>query len=94
MFPSEIPDLSSESPLIVSGRYHGEFPETLKVNGVLADMTNFHLDLKVEEAKEMPIGKVSTVIFCCREYFLFVWVDLVVRADLLLVCLTALLLMT
>ncbi|GER40966.1 inter-alpha-trypsin inhibitor heavy chain [Striga asiatica] len=58
VFPTQIPDLSSESPLIVSGRYHGTFPETLKVNGVLADMSNFSVDLKVEEAKEIPISKV------------------------------------
>ncbi|GFP87217.1 inter-alpha-trypsin inhibitor heavy chain h3 [Phtheirospermum japonicum] len=58
VFPSQIPDLSSESPLIVSGRYRGTFPETLNVNGVLADMSNFPIDLKVEEAKEIPIGKI------------------------------------
>ncbi|KAL0308412.1 UNVERIFIED_CONTAM: Inter-alpha-trypsin inhibitor heavy chain H3 [Sesamum radiatum] len=58
VFPSQIPDLSSESPLIVSGRYRGTFPETLKLNGVLADMSNFPLDLKVHEAKEMPIDKI------------------------------------
>ncbi|KAK6139698.1 hypothetical protein DH2020_026566 [Rehmannia glutinosa] len=56
VFPSQIPDLS-ESPLIVSGRYNGTFPESLKVNGVLADMSNFSIDLKVEEANEIPIGK-------------------------------------
>ncbi|CAA0818694.1 inter-alpha-trypsin inhibitor heavy chain-related [Striga hermonthica] len=58
VFPSQVPDLSSESPLIVSGRYRGTFPETLKVNGVLADMSKFTIDLKVEEAKEIPIGKI------------------------------------
>lgn len=59
VFPTQIPDLSSESPLIVSGRYRGTFPETLKVNGRLADMSDFTLDLKVEEAKEIPIGKMA-----------------------------------
>ncbi|KAL7136872.1 hypothetical protein ABFS83_10G058900 [Erythranthe nasuta] len=58
VFSSEIPDLSSESPLIVSGRYHGSFPKTLKVNGILADMSNFSLDLKVEQANEIPIAKI------------------------------------
>lgn len=57
VFPSQIPDLSSESPLIVSGRYRGTFPDTLKVNGSLADMSNFSLELKAEEAKDTPIGK-------------------------------------
>lgn len=62
MFPSQIPDLSSESPLIVSGRYRGTFPQTLKLNGRLADMTSFTLDLKVEEAKEIPITKVIVTL--------------------------------
>lgn len=58
MFPSQIPDLSCESPLIVSGRYSGTFPRTVKVSGILADMNNSTLDLDVEEAEEIPIGKV------------------------------------
>ncbi|XP_020549348.1 inter alpha-trypsin inhibitor, heavy chain 4 isoform X1 [Sesamum indicum] len=57
VFPSEIPDLSSESPLVVSGRYRGTFPETLKVKGFLPDMSNFSVDLSVQEAKDIPIGK-------------------------------------
>ncbi|KAI3447228.1 hypothetical protein Pfo_003893 [Paulownia fortunei] len=57
VFPSRIPDLSSESPLIVSGRYCGTFPETLKVKGILPDMSNFSVDLKAEDAKEIPVGK-------------------------------------
>ncbi|XP_057767359.1 LOW QUALITY PROTEIN: uncharacterized protein LOC130987726 [Salvia miltiorrhiza] len=59
VFPCQIPDLSSESPLVVSGRYRGTFPETLKVNGCLGDMTSFTLDLKVEEAKEIPTAKMA-----------------------------------
>ncbi|KAG8376239.1 hypothetical protein BUALT_Bualt09G0042400 [Buddleja alternifolia] len=58
VFPSQIPDLSYGSPLIVSGKYHGTFPETLKVKGILPDMSSFSLDLKVHEAKEIPIGKI------------------------------------
>ena len=58
MFPCQIPDLSSESPFVVSGRYRGTFPKTLKLNGRLGDMSGFTLDLNVEEAKEIPISKV------------------------------------
>ncbi|KAL0345007.1 UNVERIFIED_CONTAM: Inter alpha-trypsin inhibitor, heavy chain 4 [Sesamum radiatum] len=57
VFPSEIPDLSSESPLVVSGRYRGTFPETLKLKGSLPDMSNFSVDLSVQEAKDIPVGK-------------------------------------
>ncbi|GMP36973.1 hypothetical protein CsSME_00008893 [Camellia sinensis var. sinensis] len=58
VYPSRIPDLLSESPLIVSGRYKGDFPETLKARGILADTSNFVVDLKVQKAKDIPIDKV------------------------------------
>ncbi|KAF5732104.1 putative inter-alpha-trypsin inhibitor heavy chain [Tripterygium wilfordii] len=58
LFPSHIPDLSSESPLILSGRYTGNLPESFKVNGTLADMSSFVLDLKVLKAKDLPLDRV------------------------------------
>ncbi|VFQ83680.1 unnamed protein product [Cuscuta campestris] len=58
VYPSQIPDLSSESSLILSGRYRGEFPDNLKVTGSLADMSNLSVDLKVQETKDIPIDKV------------------------------------
>ncbi|XP_073155406.1 uncharacterized protein [Henckelia pumila] len=58
VFPSRIPDLSTKSPLIVSGRYNGTFPEILKVKGVRPDTSNFSLELKTQEAKEIPIDKI------------------------------------
>ncbi|KAK7291791.1 hypothetical protein RIF29_07215 [Crotalaria pallida] len=59
VYPSHIPDLSSEGPLILSGRYKGSFPETLKVKGVLADFRNFALDMKIQKAKDIPLQTVS-----------------------------------
>ncbi|KAL5995128.1 hypothetical protein ACLOJK_025186 [Asimina triloba] len=53
-----IPDLSSECPLILSGRYNGEFPESLKARGVLADMTSKEIGLKVQKVKDIPLDKV------------------------------------
>ncbi|XP_075490974.1 uncharacterized protein LOC142529349 [Primulina tabacum] len=58
VFPSRIPDLSTKSPLIVYGRYSGTFPEILKVKGVRPDASNFSLELKSQEAKEIPIDKI------------------------------------
>ncbi|PHT75683.1 hypothetical protein T459_19205 [Capsicum annuum] len=58
VFPTPIPDLSSEGPLVMSGRYRGVFPESLKAKGVLADLSNFSLDLKAIQAKDMPLDKV------------------------------------
>ncbi|KAJ1418805.1 von Willebrand factor, type A, partial [Sesbania bispinosa] len=57
VYPSHIPDLSSEGPLILSGRYKGNFPETLKVKGVLADFSNFEIDMKIQKAKDIPVQK-------------------------------------
>ncbi|KAJ7956002.1 inter-alpha-trypsin inhibitor heavy chain-related [Quillaja saponaria] len=59
VYPSRIPDLSSESPLILSGRYKGNFPESLKAKGVLADFSNFLIDLKAHKAKDIPLDRVS-----------------------------------
>ncbi|XP_061362509.1 uncharacterized protein LOC133306238 [Gastrolobium bilobum] len=59
VYPSHIPDLSSDGPLILCGRYKGNFPRVLKVRGTLADFSNFVIDMKIEEAKGLPIEKVS-----------------------------------
>lgn len=58
MYPSRIPDLSSESPLIVSGRYQGKFPDTLKAKGFLGDLSNFVVELKLQLAKDIPLDRV------------------------------------
>ncbi|KAK9060839.1 hypothetical protein SSX86_021545 [Deinandra increscens subsp. villosa] len=58
IYPSVISDLCSELPLIVFGHYRGGFPDTLKAKGILADMSNFTIDLKVQRAKEIPLDKV------------------------------------
>ncbi|OVA08327.1 von Willebrand factor [Macleaya cordata] len=58
IYPSQVPDLLSGSPLIVSGRYEGKFPDFLKARGVLADLSNFEVDLKVQKAKDIPLDRV------------------------------------
>ncbi|XP_047169281.1 uncharacterized protein LOC124837865 [Vigna umbellata] len=58
LFPSHIQDISSGSPLILSGRYSGTFPELVKVSGTLADMTNFVVDLKVKREKDIQLSNV------------------------------------
>ncbi|OIT21774.1 PREDICTED: uncharacterized protein LOC109218469 isoform X2 [Nicotiana attenuata] len=58
VLPTSTPDLSSEGPLVLSGRYRGVFPEMLKAKGVLADLSNFSVDLKVVQAKDIPLDKV------------------------------------
>lgn len=58
IYPSQIPDLSSGSPLIVSGRFSGKFPELARVSGVLVDRSICTIDLKVQHVKDVPIDRV------------------------------------
>lgn len=58
LFPSCITDLSFGSPLIMLGRYKGDFPDTIKVKGRLADMSTFIMDLKVQNAKDKSFDRV------------------------------------
>ncbi|WOH08994.1 hypothetical protein DCAR_0728445 [Daucus carota subsp. sativus] len=61
MYPSCIPDLLSERPLIITGRYSGDFPGTVQVKGLLADMSKFSVDLQVQEVKEIPLDKILAI---------------------------------
>ncbi|KAL8171627.1 hypothetical protein V2J09_023431 [Rumex salicifolius] len=57
-YPADIRDLSCQSPLLLSGRYSGDFPESIKVHGILADMSSFVMNLKARQAKDIPLDKV------------------------------------
>ncbi|KAK6941273.1 von Willebrand factor, type A [Dillenia turbinata] len=59
VFPSRIPDLLLDSPLVLSGRYQGSFPENIKAKAVLPDMSNFCLNLKAQKTKDIPLDKIS-----------------------------------
>lgn len=58
VYPSRIPDLLSQRPLIVSGRYKGTFPPALKARGVFSDMSDFTLDLAVHQSTDIPFDKI------------------------------------
>lgn len=58
VYPFHIPDLSVGCPLIVSGRYQGKFPDSLKAKGILADMSEIVIDLEVKNTKDIPLEKV------------------------------------
>jgi len=42
----------------MSGRFKGTLPKSLKVHGILADMTTFIIDVKVHKADDIPLDKV------------------------------------
>ncbi|KAF8112470.1 hypothetical protein N665_0064s0097 [Sinapis alba] len=58
VYPSNIPDLTSSSPLMIYGRYRGKFPENVKANGLLGDLSSFSVELTVQSSKDMPLDKV------------------------------------
>ncbi|KAK1396958.1 Inter-alpha-trypsin inhibitor heavy chain [Heracleum sosnowskyi] len=58
VYPSRVPDLLFESPVIIFGRYCGKFPSSPKIEGILPDTSNFTIDLKLQEAKDIPISEV------------------------------------
>lgn len=59
VFPSQIPDLSFEIPLVICGRYKGIIPDTLRLKGVLGDLSNFAIDLKIQPGKDTPLDRIS-----------------------------------
>ncbi|KAE8675049.1 TMEM184C protein [Hibiscus syriacus] len=58
VYSSCIPDLSFEGPLTICGRYEGSFPETIKANGILGDLSDFVMDLKVVRNTDVPLDRV------------------------------------
>ncbi|CAI9760533.1 unnamed protein product [Fraxinus pennsylvanica] len=58
LYPLHLPDLLSGSPLYVLGRYCGNFPDSVRVSGTLADLSNLVINAKVQKAKDVPIDKV------------------------------------
>ncbi|VVB09175.1 unnamed protein product [Arabis nemorensis] len=43
--PSDIPDLTSGSPLMIYGRYRGTFSENVKSRGLLGDLSSFSMTI-------------------------------------------------
>lgn len=58
MYPSNIPDLSADGSLFISGRYKGSFPEALEVKGFLADFSKFAINVKIQNVKDIPVQRV------------------------------------
>ncbi|KAH0460191.1 hypothetical protein IEQ34_010854 [Dendrobium chrysotoxum] len=56
--PSNIPDLLVGCPLIISGKYQGKFPDTVKIEGRLADMSDIAVNLKVQNMGNIPFERV------------------------------------
>ncbi|MFS7974618.1 putative von Willebrand factor, type A, von Willebrand factor A-like domain superfamily [Helianthus anomalus] len=57
LYPFRIPDLFG-SPLVVSGRYHGNFPDIVTARGIRDDLSTCVIDVKVRKAKGIPLDRV------------------------------------
>ncbi|GJY67447.1 putative von Willebrand factor A-like domain superfamily protein [Tanacetum coccineum] len=58
IYPLTISDLCFERALMVCGRYKGDFPNTLKLRGIPADMTNSTIDIDVQQANDILLIKI------------------------------------
>lgn len=58
IYPDHTPDLSSGSPLLIWGRYSGSFPDNVEVDGTLAELGKFEINMKVQHAKDIPVDRV------------------------------------
>lgn len=58
IFPVNTPDLSSECPLLIWGRYSGNFPENVELGGTLADSSKFEITIKAQNAEDTPVNRV------------------------------------
>ncbi|KAI3775145.1 hypothetical protein L1987_49714 [Smallanthus sonchifolius] len=58
LYPSRIPDLLSGSPLIISGRYQGKFPDFVKARGLLADLSTYVIDIKVRQITDIQYDRI------------------------------------
>lgn len=67
LFPCQIPDITLCDPLILSGRYKGEFPDEVELRGTLADMSCFTIELTVQKAKDIPLDKVYLITRKCKK---------------------------
>jgi len=63
VYPFPIPDLFCGNPLVVSGRFHGKFPRSIKVVGMLPDQTVWDIEVFSSESPGVPLSKVSYNLF-------------------------------
>ncbi|GAB2246985.1 hypothetical protein Droror1_Dr00006867 [Drosera rotundifolia] len=61
VFPTHIPDLSSEGAFVICGRYRGNMPEVLELRGIAADMKSLTVELKVQKSKDTSLQRMVTM---------------------------------
>ncbi|CAI0448138.1 unnamed protein product [Linum tenue] len=57
-YPFNVPDISCEGLWTISGRYIGNLPDFVRVEGVLGDLSKFVVDIKTHNTNDIPLEKV------------------------------------
>lgn len=57
VYPFPIADLFCGNPLIVSGKFHGEFPKSIVVTGLLPDQSTWQLEIPSRKDSKFPLNK-------------------------------------
>jgi len=58
IFPYPVPDLFCGAPLIISGKYEGQFPSNITLNGVFANNESVNFTIPSTMSQYVPINKV------------------------------------
>merc|ERR1712083_101763 len=58
LFPERIPDLFVGGPLVIAGKYTGNFPKTITLSGLYPNGHQLDLQVSVGNSNIVPVGKV------------------------------------
>eukprot|EP00497_Spongosphaera_streptacantha_P004234 TRINITY_DN5088_c0_g1_i1.p1 TRINITY_DN5088_c0_g1~~TRINITY_DN5088_c0_g1_i1.p1 ORF type:complete len:188 (-),score=41.54 TRINITY_DN5088_c0_g1_i1:3-566(-) len=58
LYPPRIPDLFVGGPILVAGKYRGDFPGSINVRGMLADGQRFEIVVGTDRSEVVPVHRV------------------------------------
>jgi len=58
LFPERIPDLFIGGPLVIAGKFEGQFPGQITLNGFTPDGKSLSIPVRVDQSTVVPVGKV------------------------------------
>jgi len=58
LYPFPIPDLFKGAPLVVAGKYSGQFPASITVNGIMPDGKTFTKTIMTSKSAAIPVDRV------------------------------------
>merc|ERR1719361_1864095 len=58
LFPEQIPDLFVGGPLVIAGKFEGQFPPQISLNGYLPDGKQLSIPVRTDGSTVVPVSKV------------------------------------